>query len=230
MSDLIEQRLRNAREAWDQSLRRPILDLRRSLQEKGAERVAHQAGAELQGGQVQLTHFGARFVLELPDYAPPEGTEIPTATQALLLYYLVTADGAPLSERWVGFRELPGGSFYHEAFQGYAGNRLAAFFGMTLPAFELACRTLGGERSSFAETAFRFQAFPRFPLLAVVWAGDEEFAPRGAILFDSTACHYLPLDACAIVGSSLVQRLIRAGEQLGKKPSSTSTTPLTAME
>ncbi len=230
MMDPIEQRLKKAHQAWEQSLQRPILDLRRSLQDRPTERLARLAGAVLQGAQVQLAHFGAPLVLQLPAFAPPPGREIPTATQALLLYYLVTADGAPLSGRWVAFRELPGGSFYHEAFQGYAGSRLAAYFGNALPAFEQACQTQGGQKSDFVEAAFRFEAFPRLPLLAVLWAGDEEFAARGAILFDSTACHYLPIDACAIVGSSLVQRLIRTGEQLGEKASSTSTTPLTAME
>lgn len=230
MMDPLDQRLKNARQAWEQSLQRPIRELRQSLQEERAEDVARLAGAVLEEGQMRLSHFGAPFVLEVPPFAPPASCEIPAATQALVLYYLATADGAPLSNHWVAFRELPGGSFYAEAFQGYTGRRLAAFFGNALSSFEQACRSLGGQKEEFAEAAFRFQAFPRVPLLAALWAGDEEFDPRGAILFDSTACHYLPIDACAIVGSSLVQRLIRAGEEQGEKVSRTSTTPLTAME
>ena len=226
----MEERLKRARQAWEESLQRPILDLRRSLQEREPAQVASLAGAVLQEDEIHLAHFGASLVLELPGFTPPAAVEVPAATQTLMLYYLATADGTPPSERWVAFRELPGGSFYHEAFQGYAGNRLAAYFGKALPLFEQASRSLGGRKSDFAQAAFRFEAFPRLPLLAAVWEGDEEFAARAAILFDSTACHYLPVDACAIVGSSLVQRLIRAGEKMGLKPSPASTTPLTAME
>ena len=35
----------------------------------------------------------------------------------MFLYYLQTADGSPLKGKWVAFRDLPGGMFYHQAYQ-----------------------------------------------------------------------------------------------------------------
>ena len=47
----------------------------------------------------------------------------------MILYYLSYADGTPLADRWIGYRELPDGTFYSQAFQGYSGDRLARHSG-----------------------------------------------------------------------------------------------------
>jgi hypothetical protein len=49
-------------------------------------------------------------------------------------------------------------------------------------------------------------------LLVVFWAGDDELPPAYQVLFDASASHHLPTDACAIAGSMLVRQLIAASE------------------
>jgi Domain of unknown function (DUF3786) len=144
--------------------------------------------------------------------AYPEGEEqqLPAFDQALLLYYLTTADGLPLSGEWIAFSDLPDGRFYNQAFQGYTGKELARLFQDDRAAFERAAQALGGVRQPLGDAAFAFQALPRAPLLAVFWQGDEDFPSSCQILFDAAASHYLPTDAYAILGSTLTRRLIKA--------------------
>ena len=145
----------------------------------------------------------------------PSGAEASPSIQALVLYYYLTADGAPLSERWVSLAELPDGRFYNQAYQGYRGRKLSLAFGNRLEALAQAVQAQGGEafrppgaEEAPGDAAFHFQAFPRLPLLLVYWLGDEEFPASAQVLFDASASHYLPTDVCAILGGMLTGRLI----------------------
>jgi hypothetical protein len=146
--------------------------------------------------------------------------------QALLLYYLLTADGARLTNKWVSFAELPDGRMYSVAFQGYSGDEIVKRFESVgrdarsvppqltkritnpLHEFEQACLSSGGKPVEIGSASFTFQALPRVPLLVTYWLGDEDFPSSCKILFDASACHYLPIDACAILGSMLAHRLM----------------------
>lgn len=133
--------------------------------------------------------------------------QLPDFQQALLLYYLNTADGAPITNKWVSFADLPDGRMYNAAFQGYSGDEIAKMFGFDLGAFKSACLKVGGRPVDIGNASFTFQALPRLPLMITYWLGDEDFPSSCKILFDESAGHYLPIDACAILGSMLVRKL-----------------------
>jgi hypothetical protein len=134
--------------------------------------------------------------------------------QTLLLYYLATADDASLADKWVSFAELPDGRMYNAAFQGYSGDEVVRKFGLDLAAFKSACLHSEGKPVEIGSASFIFQALPRVPLLATYWLGDEDFPSSCKILFDESACHYLPIDACAILGSMLTRKLIASASHL----------------
>jgi hypothetical protein len=129
---------------------------------------------------------------------------------ALLFHHLLTADGMLVSGKWVSFADLPDGRTYDAAFQGYSGDELAKTFGLDLNAFREACFSAGGQQADLASAAYIFQPLPHVPLLVTYWLGDEDFSSSSKILFDESASHYLPIDACAILGSMLVRRLIHS--------------------
>ena len=128
--------------------------------------------------------------------------------QTLLLYYLSTADGTPLSGKWVSFADLPDGRMYNSAFQGYSGDELVKVFGFGLDALQSACLKADGKRIEIGSASFIFKALPRVPLMMTYWLGDEDFPSSCKILFDASASHYLPTDACAILGGMLTRKLI----------------------
>jgi hypothetical protein len=128
----------------------------------------------------------------------------------MLLYYLVTADGAPMSDRWISFRELPDGAFYHQAFQGYSGNVIARTFSDEMEAFDRAARELKGAAiPALAPLAFAFQPLPRVRIACALWPGDDEFPTRASVLFDAAASHYMPTDGLALLGAGLARRLMK---------------------
>jgi len=133
-------------------------------------------------------------------------------TEATLLYYLSTADGTPPSGQWVGFQELPAGTFYSRAFQGYSGDELVRHFREDVEAFRRAAQCAGGTPLPWSDAGFSFLALPRVPMAIVYWLGEEGIPTRAQVLFDRTSSHYLPTDGLAGLGAQLVHRVIRVDE------------------
>jgi Domain of unknown function (DUF3786) len=163
-------------------------------------------------GELHIPFWSDTCIFSFPEllgYNQSDET-LPEFQQALLLYYLVTADGVPLTGRWVSFADLPDGRMYNAAFQGYSGAEVVDHFGYDLSAFKQACLHLAGKPVEIGSAAFVFQALPRVPLLMTYWLGDEDFPSSCKILFDASARHYLPIDACAVLGSTLAHKVMAA--------------------
>lgn len=163
-------------------------------------------------GEIHIPLWGEVCILTFPELTGYNARDehLPDFKLALLLYYLVTAGGAPLTGRWVSFADLPDGRTYNAAFQGYSGDEIVKAFGLDLDGFKSACSKAGGEPVEVGSASFVFQALPRVPLLLTYWLGDEDFPSSCKVLFDESASHYLPIDACAILGSTLTGRVIKS--------------------
>jgi hypothetical protein len=138
------------------------------------------------------------------------GEQPASFTQSLILTYLATADGTTPSSRWVGFRDLPDGMFYVQAFEGYSGSRLVRELQGGAAAFRRAAEALGGEPLEIGDAGYVFSVLPRVHLALVYWEGDEEFPSQARVLFEDTAAHYMSTDGLAILGSQLVGRILKA--------------------
>jgi len=156
-----------------------------------------------------VTHPGGAVRAINPAHAEEPPRDAHASIQIVLLHYLLTADGTPPADRWLAFRELPDGLFYAQAFAGHAEGLLAEKLGADLARFRRAAEALGGQPLDLADASFRFLAFPRLSVAALLWEGDEDFPAQARILFDANASHYLPTEDLAGVGDWLAHRLTR---------------------
>ncbi len=190
-----------------------IAQVARQRQEVGhrdPRELAIKCGAEYDQGVIRCQFYGDLYRITFPDarvYMEATDKECGLNRSSMFFYYLLTADGAPAAGKWIAFRDLPGGMFYHQAYQGYSGDRLAKAVDNRIHVFERAARSIGGVKLDVGDAAFAFQALPRVSVAAVYYAGDEDFPASANVLFDAAASHYLPTDALAGVGSALVDRL-----------------------
>ena len=189
------------------------------LKKKDPAKLSGRCGARYMpgkggGGRIEIAFFDRKFTVTTPRFEIFEEASGETAPhmRALFLYHLATADGAAEKGRWVALSELPGGSFYNAAYQGYSGNRIAGVFGNDVEKLARAAVQAGGTPEALGDLGFRFAALPRVPLCLVYWSGDEEFPPSAKVLFDGSASHYLPTDLCAFVGSELTGMLVGEAE------------------
>lgn len=206
----------------DPTVRQPLAayaeSLRHELRQMEAAALAERSGAELRqeegGVALILPLWGepAQAVFPALLFRSSAGSALDNLSQALLLHHLHHSQGAAVAGSWMAFSELPDGRFYAQAFQGYTGQPLARRFGQDADAFAAAALAAGGVPVPFADRAFAFRPLPHTPLLAACWQGDDDFPASYRILFDVSAPRHLSTDACAILGSMLVRRLVRQAE------------------
>jgi hypothetical protein len=202
-----------------------IITLREALVRQDPKQLAARAGASYTEislspgstgqtrGNLHLSVWGREVEVAFPTLQAiwmETGQPLGLLEQGLLAYYFTLTDGTQPENRWIAFSELPDGRFYSRAFEGYTGTPLANTFQGDLDSFCLAAQAIGGQPEALGDAAFVFQALPRVSVLAVAWAGDEDFPTQYQILFDASAPHHLPTDGCAILGSALVRRLVKA--------------------
>ena len=164
-------------------------------------------------GNYRLVFFGQEYVISSDSFtvrSVDTGADVSSFFQSLILTYLATADGTTPSSRWVGFRELPSGMFYVQAFQGYSGTRLVRELQGGIEAFRRACERLGGEPMDIGDAGYAFTVLPRIRVALVYWEGDEDCASQARVLFEDTDASYMPTDGLAILGSQLVGRVLKA--------------------
>ena len=193
-------------------------EIRAKLKDVDPNKLAARTGAIYtleggSGGEFRLAYWSREVIISFPDFSgnfTDTGEAINTFDITMLAYYFDVCDGAPMTNQWIAFNQIPGGLFYAQAFQGYSGDELAKVFGNDAEAFIRANDKLGGRREFFGNVAYSYQVLPRVPIMVVCWLGDEDFPPSYRMLFDSNAHRHLVTDAYAILGSHLTRRLIKA--------------------
>jgi hypothetical protein len=146
-------------------------------------------------------------------YCPSKKT-VSLVARVLIFHYLLRADGSPLTGRWIGYKEIPGGLLYASVFARRVTDPLIRRFGKSAKMFKNVGETLAGEPAGIGDASFILQAFPSILLQYVLWEGDEEFAPSVQLLFDASVDHYLSLEDIVVLGQMATSRLIQRSQTL----------------
>jgi hypothetical protein len=199
---------------WYDKLAPIVEEARATLREVQPGKLVLRSGCEQDADDdFRLSFFWREYVISGDDLTvrrADTGDEMPSFIQSLVLTYLMTADGTTPSSHWIGFRELPDGMFYTQAFQGYSGGRLVRELEGGIETFRRAAERLGGEPLAMGDAGYTFTVLPRVHLALVYWEGDEELPSQARVLFEDSASHYLPTDGLAILGSQLVGKILKA--------------------
>jgi hypothetical protein len=136
--------------------------------------------------------------------------EVPSSDKILILHYLTLASGKPLSGSLIAFQELPEGASYQRTFSKRSIEPLVKYFSPEPERLIELAKSLGGQKVDYGDAAVKVNGFKMVPVTLVLWRGDEEFPPRGNILFDSTISGYLSTYDITVLCDAIVWRLVRA--------------------
>ena len=135
--------------------------------------------------------------------------QVPLKDKIIILHYLTLAKGTPLTGRFITFKQLPGCDSYFSVFHQIAIKPLLDNFGNEPDLLVAAAAKLGGYKAAYGDASVTINAFKYVPITFALWRGDDEFAPRGSIMFDSTISDYLSSedirDICATISWGLVR-------------------------
>ncbi len=135
----------------------------------------------------RIEHPSGKITLE-------DGSPASQYMAIIILHYLITADGTPLTGNWIAYRHLPGGDIYIDPFKKRAINPFLNAFSEKPELFRKAATALGGYELSKSGISMVIPVLPRVPICFVLWPGDDEIPSSANILFDEAASSYLPTE------------------------------------
>ena len=141
--------------------------------------------------------------------------EVSIRDKVLILHYLLSAKGAPITNKLIAFKELTGGGNYFRTFSKRAIEPLVEHFGEQPHLLIHAAEKLGGYRVAYGDVAVVFNAFSRVPITIILWHGDEEFPPQGNILFDAVISDYLSTYDITVLCESIIWNLVKFSNERG---------------
>lgn len=167
---------------------------------------------------ITLDYLNQSCLISLPDneiLLLDSEESIPIREKILLLHYLISAKGTPLSNQMITYKELPGGANYFPSFTNRAIKPLLDYFGRKPYRLIEVAKKLGGVSAQCGDVAVTFNALPRVPVTLVLWRGDDEFPPRGSIVFDRSIIDYLATEDVNVLCENIVWGLVKS---LGNNP------------
>jgi len=159
-----------------------------------------------------LKYLNQSYQVVLPDIAislVDSKEEVPIRDKILILHYLIVAKGTPVTNNMVTYKELPGGAIYFPTFSKRAIKPLLDHFGKQPHRLVDIAEKLGGCKVDYGDVAVTINAFSYVPITLVLWQGDNEFAPAGSILFDSTISDYLATEDITVLCETISWKLVR---------------------
>jgi len=161
---------------------------------------------------IVIEYLNQSYLISLPDIGISvmnSEKAVPIKDKILMLHYFASAKGTSLSNKIIAYKELPGGISYLPTFSKRAIKPLVDHFGKEPHQLIDIAGKLGGHEADYGDVAVTINAFRRVPITLVLWQGDEEFPPRGSIMFDSTISEYLSTDDINVLCETIAWRLVR---------------------
>ena len=160
---------------------------------------------------VSVPFFDEIININIPgfSFASSKNTNITLVTKIMILHYMNTSSGEPLSGEKITYEDIPGLRGYQPVFEKRAAKPLLSAFGLDRHAFLEAGIGLGGTEEEYGDASFTLYVFPKVPITFILWEGDEEFAPALKMLFDSSIPHYLPLDDITVIAKLASTMIIK---------------------
>ncbi|MFQ6121985.1 MAG: DUF3786 domain-containing protein [Dehalococcoidales bacterium] len=182
-----------------------IDNIRQQCQKCGAQYIDSQKA-------IIIGYLNQSYLITLPEVEITlmnKEERVPIREKILILHYLTRAKGTLLSNKVITYKELPEGANYFPTFYQRAIKPLVSHFGNEPHRLLDMAKMLGGCEADYGDVAVTIDAFSRVPITLVVWKGDEEFAPEGNIMFDSSIFDYLSSEDINVLCETIVWKLIK---------------------
>lgn len=198
-------------EISDNQLIPEITVMQAKLRNIPIESLIEHTGIIEENGRLFIDVFFKKYeiVLDNFDILDDAGKPLYIILKSIVLKYLTMSDGILPSGNLISFRELPGGSNYCHAFQGYAPDRLSTHFKEDIHRLHQVCLKISGRPINLADLSFEFDVFPRIKVVLAYYLGEETFPSQASLLFDSNVDHYMVTAGMASIGYHLVDIIIK---------------------
>ncbi len=169
------------------------------------------------GEWLEFRAFGERAVISIDDLtvrAAERDRTMSVTEQILVLHYLLNDAPVRPTGEIIGFRDLPGGLFYHGPFMAQSAERLARG-ASTVERLKKGCGRVMTGPFGAGDFGAALHLMGSLRAYLVFRAGDEEAPPRADILFDSAVRRAFSTEDAARAAALLCAKII---ESMGDQP------------
>ena len=135
--------------------------------------------------------------------------DVPIRDRILILHYLISAKGTPITNKVIAYKQLPEGSNYFPTFYKRAIKPLVDHFGQQPHLLIAAAGKLGGYKADYGDVGVTINAFSRVPITLILWQGNEEFPPEGSVVFDANISDYCSTEDINVLCEIMAWRLVK---------------------
>ncbi|MCI9977593.1 DUF3786 domain-containing protein [Clostridioides difficile] len=163
-----------------------------------------------------LNFFGKRYIIDYPsgEVWNDNGSICKNfELKILIIRYLINAKGIPRTNKYVTFKEIPGGNVYYPNFLNRTLARLSEVFTSQIEKYKLVMENMGAEKVDMGDLAYKFTYIGNTSMIFILWFGDDEFPPNSNILFDSNIIYYFNAEDLAVVPDTAIDAILNKIKQ-----------------
>ncbi|MEK7309355.1 MAG: DUF3786 domain-containing protein [Planctomycetota bacterium] len=181
--------------------------------------VAFNGSARLDSDVLSIELLGETFIIKErgKNITISSGREPRISEKILLLHYLVTADGAPLTSQEVTLENIPGAAFYYPTYKARSIDLIIRRFTAAPSDFIKAVQKIGfNPAKEGRQYRLKSLVLPNVPIFFVLWESDSGHPAIETIkvLYDTGITHYLPLEDIIIITEMIAHRIIKSGAEV----------------
>lgn len=163
-----------------------------------------------------LNFFGKRYIIDYPsgEVWNDNGSICKNfELKILIIRYLINAKGILRTNKYVTFKEIPGGNVYYPNFLNRTLARLSEVFTSQIEKYKLVMENMGAEKVDMGDLAYKFTYIGNTSMIFILWFGDDEFPPNSNILFDSNIIYYFNAEDLAVVPDTAIDAILNKIKQ-----------------
>lgn len=195
------------RKAPEQDLEESMELLKRKVSSIDLSSAAERLGAEFSKGKLTIRICGKNFHVDSNGNLFSEIHMHPWVTIPILSYIL-NCKGAPVSGKWVPFRELEGGKTWYRLFGQRCENPLKKVADTYTDLFNDMLHIFNGrqvENHYQSDISLVLHPLPLVPILICYWKPEDGLESTLNLFFDSTAEENLNIEAIYSLATGLVR-------------------------
>lgn len=150
----------------------------------------------------EINLMNNRFIMEYPSgnlFKESSTTSNNLELDIIITRYLLNATGIPPTNKFITFKEVPGGNVYYNNFLNRTIKKLAYEFSNCIDKYKIIMESLGAKKVDIGDLAYKFNFIGNIFMIFIIWFGDDEFEPNANILFDSNITYYFNAEDLAVV-------------------------------
>ncbi|MGX9758413.1 DUF3786 domain-containing protein [Clostridioides difficile] len=192
---------------------------RKKLKELDPHTISNLSNINFNSDSSKFTidFFGRQYIVDYPSGEVWNGNGSLCKNfelKILILRYLCNAKGIPLTNKYITFKEVPGGNVYYHNFLNRTLARLSEIFTSQIDKYKLVMENIGAEKVKMGDLAYKFTYIGNTSMIFILWFGDDEFPPNSNILFDSNIIYYFNAEDLAVVPDTAIDAISNKVNQL----------------